>query len=176
MKLEKIIRKCVRNDRKAQYLLFNLYSDRLYVVANRYLNNRFASEETITNAFLKIFNALDSFRFEGEEKFQAWIRRIVVNEALMEIRRMKQMPVFTNELPEIASPVHSTENLYYDELILLIDRLPEGYRLVFRLFVIEGYSHTEIAGLLNISEGTSKSQLHKARLYLQQLLLKTEMQ
>ena len=171
---EKLIRKCILNNRKAQHQLFDRYSDRLYLVAIRYLKNRFAAEEATGNAFLKIFQSLDRFRYDGEIKFVAWMRRIVVNEALMEIRRMKQLPLFTNEFPEIISSSESGENMYYDELVHLIDRLPEGYRLVFKLYVIEGYNHTEISDLLQISEGTSKSQLHKARLQIQQLLIKSE--
>ena len=170
----KLIKKCIQNNRKAQHQLFELYSDRLYVVAIRYLKNRFAAEEVIGNAFLKIFQSLDCLRYEGEIKFVAWMRRIVVNEALMEIRRMKQMPAFTNEFPEIISTSGSGENMYYDELVNQIDKLPDGYRLVFKLYVIEGYNHAEVADLLQISEGTSKSQLHKARLQLQQLLIKSE--
>lgn len=174
MEYEKLIRKCIRNDRKAQHQLFETYSDKMYIVAFRYLGNRYAAEDVVANAFLKIFQSLESFRLEGENKFQGWIRKVVVNESLMEIRRMKQMPSFTNELPEIISASNSGENIYYDELVLLIDSLPEGYRLVFKLYVIEGFNHSEIAELLNISEGTSKSQLHKARLQLQQMLIKNE--
>jgi RNA polymerase sigma-70 factor (ECF subfamily) len=146
----------------------------MYLVAFRYLQNRFAAEEVIGNAFLKIFRGLVNFHDEGEVKFQAWMRKIVVNESLMEIRRIKQMPVFTNEMPETISPASLGERSYFDDLLLLVDRLPEGYRLVFKLYVIEGYSHAEVADLLQISEGTSKSQLHKARLQLQQLLIKTQ--
>jgi len=171
---EKLIRKCARNDRKAQHQLFENYSDKLYIVAFRYLRNRYAAEEVIANSFLKIFRSLENFRFEGESKFQAWIRRIVVNESLMEIRKAKQMPVFADDFPEVVSSAETSDNIYFDELVLLIDHLPEGYRLVFRLFVIEGYNHAEIAKLLNISEGTSKSQLHKARQQLQQMLIKNE--
>jgi RNA polymerase sigma factor (sigma-70 family) len=170
----KLIKKCIQNNRKAQHQLFELYSDRLYVVALRYLKNRFASEEVIGNAFLKIFQSLDRFRYEGEIKFEAWMRRIVINEALMEIRKMRQMPAFTDEFPEFISISDTGENIYYNELVNLIDRLPDGYHLVFKLYVIEGYSHAEIAELLLISEGTSKSQLHKARIQLQQLLIKSE--
>ena len=174
MDYEKLIRKCARNDRKAQHQLFENYSDKLYIVAFRYLRNRYAAEEVIANSFLKIFRSLENFRFEGESKFQAWIRRIVVNESLMEIRKAKQMPVFADDFPEVVSSAETSDNIYFDELVLLIDHLPEGYRLVFRLFVIEGYNHAEIAKLLNISEGTSKSQLHKARQQLQQMLIKNE--
>lgn len=174
MDTEKLIKKCIRNERKAQHQLFEMFADRMYVAAFRYLKNRYAAEDVVARSFLKVFNSLNNFRFEGEAKFQAWIRRIVVNEALMEIRKMKQMPEFTGELPEIISTTDSGENMYFDELVVLIDHLPEGYRLVFRLFVIEGYNHAEIAELLGINEGTSKSQLHKARLQLQQMLIKNE--
>lgn len=175
MEYEKLIRKCIGNERKAQHQLFEIYSDKLFAVALRYLRNRYAAEEVIANAFLKIFSSLDHFRPEGEMKFQAWMRKIVVNEALMELRKMKQMPVFTDDIPEVLSAIESGENIYYDELVLLIEQLPEGYRLVFKLYVIEGYTHAEIGSLLGISDGTSKSQLHKARLQLQQMLIKNEM-
>lgn len=174
MNYEKLIRKCVRNDRKAQHQLFDMQADKMYIVAFRYLKNRYAAEDVVARSFLKIFNALPQFRFEGEDKFQAWMRRIVVNEALMEIRRTRQIPESTSEMPEMAASAESGENLYFEELVQLIDQLPEGYRLVFRLFVIEGYNHAEIGELLGISEGTSKSQLHKARLQLQQMLIKNE--
>lgn len=87
MNYEKLIRKCNRNDRKAQHQLFEMFADKMYIVALRYLKDRYAAEDVVARTFLKIFNALSQFRFEGEEKFQAWMRRIVVNEALMEIRR-----------------------------------------------------------------------------------------
>lgn len=175
LEYDKLISKCIRNERKAQHKLFEIYSDRLFAVAIRYLRNRYAAEEVIANAFLKIFLSLDHFCPEGEIRFQAWMRKIVVNESLMELRKMKQMPVFTDDIPEVFSDFESGENIYYDELVLLIEQLSEGYRLVFKLFVIEGYTHSEIGGLLGISEGTSKSQLYKARLQLQQMLIKNEM-
>jgi RNA polymerase sigma-70 factor, ECF subfamily len=174
LEIEKLIRKCTQNNRKAQNQLFNSFSDRLYVIAYRYLNNRFGAEEVIGNAFLKIFQSLPNFKFDDEFKFIAWMKRIVINEALMEIRKIKQIPTFTNEFPEIVSTAESTDQMNYEELMTIIDSLPEGYKLVFKLYVIEGYNHTEVADILMISEGTSKSQLHKARFQIQQKLLKSE--
>jgi RNA polymerase sigma-70 factor (ECF subfamily) len=174
LELERLIRKCLQHSQKAQFQLFEKYSDRLFVVAFSYLKNRFAAEEVIGNAFLKIFHSLEEFRFEGESKFEAWMRRIVVNEALMEIRKMKQIPPTSPDFPQNIATTESSDHLYFEELVQLIEGLPEGYRLVFKLYVIEGYSHSEIGDLLQISEGTSKSQLHKARLMLQQMLIKTE--
>ena len=172
MEIENLIRKCSRNDRKAQNLLFNSYSDRFYVIALRYLNNRFEAEEVIGNAFLKIFQSLPHFRYDGEFKFIAWMKRIVINEALMGIRKLKQIPSSTNEFPEMISASESIDHMNYEELMRVIETLPEGYKLVFKLYVIEGFNHDEIADLLMISAGTSKSQLHKARFQLQQMLLK----
>ena len=172
MNYEKLIRKCVGNDRKAQKELYELFADKLYVAAFRYLKNRHAVEDVIARAFINIFKALPRFKYESDDKFQAWMRRIAVNEALIEIRQTKQVPEFTNDFPELASTSETGENMYFDEIVRLIDRLPEGYKLVFKLFVIEGYNHAEIGKLLGISEGTSKSQLHKARLQLQQMLIK----
>ncbi len=174
MEIEKLIRKCIQNNRKAQNLLYDSYSDQLYVIAYRYLNNRFGAEEVIGNAFLKIFQSLPNFKFDGEPKFIAWMKRIVINEALMEIRKIKQVPTFTNEFSEIDCTSESANQMNYEDLMTIIDTLPEGYKLVFKLYVIEGYNHTEVADILMISEGTSKSQLHKARFQLQQMLLKND--
>ena len=172
MEIEELIRNCSQNDRKAQNQLFESYSDRLYVIAFRYLNNRFDSEEVIGNAFLKIFQSITFFNYDGEFKFFAWMKRIVINEALMNIRKRKQMPEYTNEFPEMISASESIDHMNYKELMRVIETLPEGYKLVFKLYAIEGFNHAEIADFLMISEGTSKSQLHKARFQLQQMLIK----
>lgn len=102
------------------------------------------------------------------------MKRIVINEALMEMRKIKQVPVFSIEFPDTVTAFESVDHFSYEELMKTIELLPEGYKLVFKLFVIEGFNHAEIADLLMISEGTSKSQLHKARARLQEILLKFE--
>ena len=102
------------------------------------------------------------------------MRRIVINESLMEIRKNKQTPPFTEENTKIKADEDIESGIFYDDILKLVEILPEGYRLIFKLYVIEGYSHVDIAKMLNISVGTSKSQLHKARTQLQQLLIKNE--
>ena len=175
LEIETLIKKCIGNNRKAQNQLFEIYSEKLYMKAFGYIKNHHRTEEIVVTAFLKIFQSIEHFKYEGEIRFIAWMKRIVINEALMEIRRMKQMPVFINEFPEIISTSVAVDYMYYEEIMTLIERLPKGYKLVFKLYVIEGFNHTEIADLLMISEGTSKSQLHKARFQLQQMLIKNEM-
>ncbi len=174
MKLQKLIKKCNKNDRLAQKELYDLYADRLYLVALSYTKDRFLAEDVIVKAFMKVFLSLASFNYENEVRFQGWIRRIVINEALMEIRKRKQIPEFTSEKISLADNTKTETGVFYDDILKLIETLPEGYRLIFNLYVIEGYTHAEIAKQLGISEGTSKSQLHKARMQLQQLLIKNE--
>ncbi len=174
LKLENLIKKCIKNDRLAQRELYDTFSDRLYIVALTYLKDRFLAEDIIVKTFMNVFQSLDNFQYENEAKFAGWLRRIVVNESLMEIRRRKLIPEFVSEKTPVLSNQLAETGIFYDDILKIIETLPEGYRMIFKLYVIEGYSHSEIADLLGISEGTSKSQLHKSRMQLQQLLIQNE--
>lgn len=163
-----------RGDPKAQRLAYDRYSPRMMALCRRYLADDFEAEEAMIEGFMRVFAHIGQFRDEGS--FEGWIRRIMVNESLMALRRKKQegfrydYEEVTNETPPIAADT----SLEAAELMALIDRLPTGYRTVFNLYAIEGYPHEEIAGLLGISENTSKSQLHRARVLLQKMLLGQE--
>lgn len=174
MKLQKLIKRCAKKDPLAQRELYDLFADRLYRVALSYVKDRFLAEDILVKSFLSAFYAIGKFRYENEAKFLGWIRRIVVNESLAEIRKRKRIPEFVSERILIADDMETETGILYDDILKLIEGLPEGYRLIFKLYVIEGYTHVEIAKLLGISEGTSKSQLHKARMQLQQLLIKND--
>jgi RNA polymerase sigma-70 factor (ECF subfamily) len=139
----------------------------MMAVCRRYLGNGPDAEDALMEGFMKVFSKVESFNEAGS--FEGWIRRIVVNECLMKIR--KQGDVFTKNIEEaweVGQPADALMQLRTSEIEKLIAELPPGYRTIFNLYAIEGYTHDEIANLLNISAGTSKSQLSRARMLLQQ--------
>ncbi len=156
----------------AQKYLFGRLADPMMALCCRYVKNREDAEEILLDGFYKFFRHLKEFHYRGEAALYAWIKRIMVNECLMFLRRRHTFSLLTETaaegLPGISEPL---ANLSAAEIFDLIVRLPVGYRTVFNLHVIEGFEHKEIAKTLGISEGTSKSQLSKAKLLLQKLLL-----
>jgi RNA polymerase sigma factor (sigma-70 family) len=163
-----IINGCLRGKREYQKMLYERYASKMLYVCLRYTKNRDEANDVLQEVFIKVFTHLSNFKSEGS--FEGWIRRITVNCALEFLRNKKRTLVFDDV--EAANNIgdHDNQimgNINAKELTDLIMKLPDGYRLVFNLFVIEGYGHKEIAIMLNISEGTSKSQLAKARIHLQ---------
>ncbi len=171
---EQLIRKCRKNDPAAQELLYRQYADKMLGVCRRYVNDRDQAEEIMIQGFTKVFTRLDQFKFEGS--FEGWIRRIMVNESLTFIRKNKNMYLEVDIEQAHREPDYARldDHLQASDLLKLIDQLPTGYRTVFNLYAIEGYSHKEIATRLKISENTSKSQLSRARSILQKRLLQSE--
>lgn len=167
-----IIEQCQRGETSAQRKVFAAYGGVLFKVAWRYLHERMAAEDAVVQGFAKAFQQMAKCQFESVAKLEAWLRRIVVNEALGILREQKRWN--WTELKEAQDQPSELEDqlseLSTSEILLLIAGLPPGYRAVFNLALIEGYSHQEIAQMLNISEGTSKSQLSKARSFLQKKL------
>lgn len=167
-----IIEQCQKGETSAQRKVFAAYGELLFKVAWRYLHERMAAEDAVAQAFAKAFQQMAKCQFESVAKLEAWLRRIVVNEALGILREQKRWN--WAELQEIQDQASEWDDqlseLSVAEILQLIASLPPGYRAVFNLAMIEGYSHSEIAQLLNISEGTSKSQLSKARSFLQKKL------
>jgi len=160
--LSHIIEGCRNSDAKCQRQLYDRYAPLFLSMAIRYTKQYEEAEDVMIHAFYKIFDKIDSFR--GNGSFEGWMKRIVVNEALMHIRKKNNLHLAV-EITEVDKP--STENvvdeLQYDDLLSLLDKLPIGYRTIFNLYVIEGYKHREIAELLKISINTSKSQLILAK-------------
>lgn len=171
---KELIKGCIREDAQCQKLLFQQFSGKMMAVCVRYARHRLEAEDMLQEAFVKVFNKIDKFAFKGS--FEGWVRRIVVNTAL----KHHQRKYFTNEQIAVEHfPDQPTAPLAYSqlgeqELLAMISRLPEGYRVVFNLYAIEGYSHREIAELLSIQESTSRSQLVKARKMLQVQLEKLQ--
>ena len=165
-----LIEGCLKGDRVLQRNLFEQFAPLMLSVCRRYIKETDTAEEVMIGGFTKVFGKLNQFKSEGS--FEGWIRRIMVNESLTWIRKNKKMYLEV-DLDEANKEVdfelaHST--LEAEALMNLIQKLPQGYRTVFNLFAIEGYSHQEIADQLGINVNTSKSQLSRARAYLQKEL------
>ncbi|MDT8346731.1 MAG: sigma-70 family RNA polymerase sigma factor [Flavobacteriaceae bacterium] len=164
--IETLVHSAQQNKATAQYALFKKFAPGMKAVAFRYVKDEHQAEDLLQNAFIKCFKQLKHFEFKGS--FEAWLRKIVVNECLDFLRTKKHIQFEDAQLESLQEFYNPLENLHAREhLEKLIDQLPEGYKLVFMMYCIEGYKHDEIAELLNISIGTSKSQLFKARKWLQ---------
>ena len=166
-----LIKKAMRNNREAQKMLFEIHSPKMLSVCRYYIKDLQHAEEVMLNGFFKVFSNLKSFKNEGS--FEGWIRRIMVNESISFLRKQKKIELFVEDV-EIQYDYNDETDTEIDaeDIQRLIDNLPEGYKIVFVMYAIEGYKHHEIAELLNISEGTSKSQLFKARKLLKEQINK----
>jgi RNA polymerase sigma factor (sigma-70 family) len=171
---DELIKGCVSRDRSAQKRLYDTYSSKMYGICYRYVRDPAEAEDILIVAFTRIFEKINQFKSEGS--FEGWIRRIIVNEALTHIRRNRSMYLETDLDQVDREPDYDKlqDHLEEEDLLKMIQQLPAGYRIVFNLYAIEGYSHKEIANQLGISENTSKSQLSRARTYLQKMLLEND--
>ena len=168
---QNIVEMCKQDNRFAQNRLYDAFAKKLYRVALRYVLHAQDAEEVLMTGFLKFFKGLKNFEYRDDNGLETWLKRIVVNEALMHLRQQKSLPIIEDfHQHEEAISLKPDYSIDAEAIYAAILELPLGYRTVFNLYVIEGYTHTEIADQLNISEGTSKSQLSKARAALQQLL------
>ncbi len=163
-----------RGEGRAHKVLYERFSGKMLAVCVRYCANRDDAEEVMIDGFMRVFEKIQQFREDGS--FEGWIRRIMVTESLMFLRKNKQ---WRQEIPIDEIQVEPDygwvdTSLNENDLLRVINQLPDGYRTVFNLYAIEGYNHGEIANMLGISEGTSKSQLSRARLLLQANLKKLE--
>lgn len=165
-----LIKKASKDDREAQQTLFEQFSPKMLGVCRQYVKDIHHAEDLMLQGFFKVFTNLHKFKNKGS--FEGWIRRIIVNTCLTYLR--KKNPIELTEEDFVFNDVatENLENTSVEDIQKLIDELPEGYKLVFNLYAIEGYKHSEISKKLNISEGTSKSQLFKARKCLQESYIK----
>lgn len=170
----KLIERCKAQDRHAQEVIYQRFSGKMLALCCRYIKSRAEAEDVLVMAFTKVFERIDQFK--GEGSFEGWIRKVTVNESLSHLRKTKHMYLETDlEEAEREPDFGKLESkLEADDLMRMIDGLPAGYRIVFNMFAIDGYSHKEIGDQLGISENTSKSQLSRARAMLQQMLLESE--
>ena len=171
---ESLIADCKKGKSKAQKELYDRYAPILLGLCIRYIKSKAEAEDVMIAGFMKIFTNLKQYEAKGS--FEGWMKRIMVNESLMYIRRNKAMYVEVDIDHAVKSPDYnwSNSNLETEDLYKMIEDLPTGYRTIFNLYAIEGYSHKEIGEMLNISESTSKSQLSRARVILQSKVVKLE--
>lgn len=166
---KQLIKKAVAGNHDAQKRIYEIHAPKMLGVCRQYVRDLHFAEDVMVGAFLKVFNKLGTFNYNGS--FEGWIRRIMIRESISFVRK-QQFVVYDDELcePNHEYVVPSAPEIDVEHIQQLIDGLPEGYKMVFVLHVVEGYTHHEIANLLQISESTSKSQLFKARKNLQEKL------
>ncbi|HMR91152.1 MAG TPA: RNA polymerase sigma factor [Chitinophagaceae bacterium] len=165
-----LINGCIAGNRRMQEELYRRFSPRMYAVCLRYAGNAEEAEDILQEGFVKVFKKLDSFRREGS--FEGWIRRIFVNTAIEHFRRKRYLqPVTEKEENTLEGNYLSIlDDLAERDIMALVQQLSPGYRTIFNMYVVEGYTHKEIGDMLGISEGTSKSQLSRAKVILQDMV------
>ncbi|WP_343635023.1 RNA polymerase sigma factor [Fluviicola sp.] len=162
-----LVNECAKGNSKAQRALFDKFAPKMLAVCQRYLRNNQEAEDVLQDGFVKVFQKIVDFKMEGS--LEGWIRRIVVNTALDTIRKNKKLldDVQVEEVQyKVSFTDHQFDGMDLAQLMKLIDEMPDGYRIVFNMFAIEGYSHKEIADTLGVTENTSKSQYSRARAFL----------
>jgi RNA polymerase sigma factor (sigma-70 family) len=165
-----LIEECRKGNRKAQFRLYEQYSRAMFNLAHRILNNREDAEDILQEAFVECFRNLDTFRFEST--FGAWLKKIIINKCLNHIKKRKIDLTLCETLP--ATSAEDEEEIIYDtgRIFKGIELLPDGYRIILTLYLLEGYDHSEISQILGISESTSKSQYSRAKEKLRSILSK----
>ena len=163
-----LIEECRKGNSRAQFRLYNQYSKAMYNLAYRILNNREDAEDILQEAFVECFRNIDTFRFEST--FGAWLKKIIVNKCINYIKKKKIDLTLCETLP--ATIYEEEEELIYDtaKIFKSIEMLPDGYRIILTLYLLEGYGHSEISQILGISESTSKSQYSRAKEKLRKML------
>ena len=164
MSLKQLIHQCKNGERKAQEQLYRLFGTKLYSVCLKYSKNKTEAEDNLHDSFLTIFQKIGQFNFNGS--FEGWMRRIAVNTVLQKYRKEGVFDLIADEAAEEVEIEVDAEDISLQYLLSIIQELPNRYRLVFNMYVLDGYSHKEIGEMLHISEGTSKSNLARARMIL----------
>lgn len=168
-----LIAGCKQGNRGCYELLYKTYGRKLYGIAMRYCSDRVQAEDILQEAMIKVFQSIQHFK--GEGSFEGWLKRVVVHTAINAFNKEKRSEwLYGNEQEALwnEQDKETLDQMSAQQIASLIQNLPDGYRMVFNLYEIEGYSHIEIADMLNISEGTSKSQLYKAKQRLKEALNK----
>jgi RNA polymerase sigma-70 factor (ECF subfamily) len=166
-----LIEECRRGESKAQFGLYNLYSKAMYNLAFRILNNREDAEDILQEAFVECFRNINTFRFEST--FGAWIKKIIINRCINHLKKKKIDLTLYDTLPPVIDEEEDEQEYETGKIFKGIEMLPDGYRIILTLYLLEGYDHTEISQILGISESTSKSQYSRAKDKLRNLLSKT---
>jgi RNA polymerase sigma factor (sigma-70 family) len=170
--LKKLIEKCANNDRKAQAEVYQLFSGKLFALCLKYSKNYVEAQDNLQDGFITIFNKIGQYNSKGS--FEGWMKRIVINTALQKYRGKNILSLVTEEIPDQVIIEIDEDTVSLDFLLGIIQELPDRYRMVFNLYVLDGYSHKEISTKLSITEGTSKSNLSRGRLILKEKLKKNQ--
>lgn len=167
MSLDRLIKNCIKQDAKAQSQLYKQYASKLYSLCLKYSKNVAEAEDNLHDAFITVFSKIDQYKNKGS--FEGWLKRITINTALQRYRNQFGVYDIVNEgqIEDVTVNLDDSD-VSIDFLLKIIQELPDRYRLVFNLYVLDGYSHVEISELINISTGTSKSNLARARLILKE--------
>jgi RNA polymerase sigma factor (sigma-70 family) len=164
--LDEIIKDCQRDSIKAQEQLYRLLAPKLFSVCLKYSRNYEDAQDNLQDGFLLIFKKIGQYQFKGS--FEGWAKRVMVNNVLQRYRTQGIFEIVSENFPEEAEVELETEDISMEFLVSIIQALPDRYRMVFNLYVIDGYSHKEIAEMLGITDGTSKSNLARARMILKE--------
>jgi len=175
METSELIKEAKQGSAAAQKCLFDQLAEKMLLVCRRYVKNSEDAEELLLDGFYKFFKKINSFNYQGDAALYGWLKKIMINECLMFLRKKNVFTIVTDATAEeVPLPEEALNNLSAGEIFNLIVQLPVGYRTVFNLHVIEGMAHREIAEALGISAGTSKSQFSKAKILLQKMLLQKD--
>lgn len=166
--LDQIIKDCIKGKSKAQEFLYVEFASKMLGVSLRYSKDLAEAEDTLQDGFIKIFQNIKSYQFKGS--FEGWMRRIIVNTALEKFRKAKKIQIVEEfiDIEDNGDENYSESDISIDILLKMVQELPDRYRMVFSLYVLDGYPHNEIAEVMNISVGTSKSNLARGRAILRQ--------
>ncbi len=164
MDLNQLINDCKNKDRKAQEQLYRLYSPKLFAVCLKYSRNYTEAQDNLQDGFLLIFNKIEQFSFKGS--FDGWLKRVMINNVLQQYRTQTFLSLVNEDIQDDAEFEIDGDDISLDYLLKIIQELPDRYRLVFNLYVNDDFSHAEIAEMLSINIGTSKSNLSRARMIL----------
>ena len=168
MSLDQLIESCKINDTKAQSELYKLFSSKLFAVCLKYSRNYAEAEDNLQDAFITIFKKIDQYKNKGS--FEGWLKRVTINTVLQQYRKEKVFEIVNENIIDDVEIDIDEDAISIDYLLKIIQELPDRYRLVFNLYVLDGYSHKDIADMLDINIGTSKSNLARARQILKQTI------
>jgi RNA polymerase sigma-70 factor (ECF subfamily) len=164
--LDQLIQDCQKNSIRAQEQLYKLLAPKMFAACLKYSRNRADAEDNLQDGFLLIFQKIGQFQFKGS--FEGWAKRVMINNVLQRYRSEGIFELVSENIPDVADVEIESESISMDYLVGIIQELPDRYRMVFNLYVIDGYSHKEIAEMLSITDGTSKSNLARARMILKE--------
>lgn len=167
-----LIEDCKNGSRKAQFRIYKLYSKAMYNLAYRFMNNHEDAQDVLQETFIDCFRNLQSFRFEST--FGTWLKRILINHCINQIRKRDKIISYQEEIEESVVEQETEIQINISEIFYNIEKLPTGYRIILTMYLLEGYDHSEISEILGISESTSKSQYSRAKNKLRRMLTKKE--